>query len=249
MWMVYWSLSFLEYTYKNDFSFSVIVFNWHSFSLLGCQILMASWSDSPPFPLLSVTSTVPFFVSLRLWVPFILILEVANLALFIFQNSVALWPWSWGVGGGGGKNDLALISVLSLFSACHLQCWRQRVTGTLYIVRRWPHLILLPSGSIWCWWMCLSWLGAMHGFLGVVLSYILTLRFLEALSEGQLWLNSAWAFDAFYWISLLFPRVQSLPWSWWPLKKSQGNCWGWILHSPSSIENCMLWHCPTFFPA
>lgn len=86
-------------------------------------------------------------------------------------------------------------------------------------------------------------------FLGVVLSYILTLRFLEALSEGRLWLDSAWAFDAFYWISLLFPRVRSLPWSWWPLKKSQGNCWGWILHSPSSIENCMLWHCPTFFPA
>lgn len=131
--------------------------------------------------------------------------------LFIFQNSIALWPWSWGVGGGGGKNDLGLINVLSLFSACHLQCWRQRVTGSLYMVRWWPHLIQLPFGSIWCWWMCLFWLGAMHGFLGGGAQLHseprpLCPRFLEALSEGQLCLDSAWAFDAFCWISLLVPK-------------------------------------------
>lgn len=166
MWMVYWSLSFLEYTYKNDFSFSVIVFNWHSFSLLGCQILMASWSDSPPFPLLSVTSTVPFFVSLRLRVPFLLILEVAKLGSFHFPeqcSSMTLelgsWRWWWEEWSGSNQCPLSVLSlsppVLEAESNWHPV--HSQEMASPHSASFWFHLVLMDvliliGGHAWFSW-------------------------------------------------------------------------------------------------
>lgn len=81
----------------------------------------------------------------------ILIPEVAKLGSFYFPEqciSMMQELGKWGAGGGGGKNDLALLSVFSLFSACHLQCQEQGVTGPRYMVRRRSHLILLLSSSV-----------------------------------------------------------------------------------------------------
>lgn len=73
---------------------------------------------------------------------------------------------------------------------------------------------------------------------------------LGVLSEGQLCVASAWAFDDFSWISL---KAQSLPRSWCPLTRSHRNCRGvfcrlqglWRtvcsdIALPSSLEGCTL---------
>lgn len=152
------------------------------------------------FPSRSVTTTVPFFFFF-FKAEWVLYLKLQSLAPFTSQKSIALWFWSWGA-GGGGQNDLALVIVLFLCSSSHLRCWGQAVTGPRYMVP--PHsasfwlnlklmdVLILSGGHVW-----FSWGGIqLHSdplSLGV-------------LSEGQLCLASAWAFDDFSWISLLFPK-------------------------------------------
>lgn len=171
--------------------------------LLGCRLLMTPWSDSLPFPSLSVLPTVPFFGSLR-WSEPCTWSCIAWLFSFPRTGYMALWPRSWGTRELGlcGENDLVLITVLSLFSACHLRCWR-RVHGEELVP---PH-----SASLWVSFDvdgCADpeW-GPMHGFLGVAFSFTLIPYILGGpLSEGQLCLAAAWAFDDFSWISPLFPK-------------------------------------------
>lgn len=101
--------------------------------------------------------------------------------------------------------------------------------------------------------MCLSWVGAMHGFLGVAFSFILTPYSIGSPFRG----TAVCSFCLGLWWLFLdkppLPKGQSLPRSWCPLTRSHGNCRGVFcrLQGPrrtvcgdiallSSLEGCTL---------
>lgn len=133
--------------------------------------------------------------------------------------------------------------------------------GSNWLRGIWSHLILLPSGWIRSWWMCFSWVGAMYGFLGVAFNFIVTPSVTGSPLRGWLCLASAWAFDDFSWISLLLAKSPAPAQILRPIgairrptrsslrpTRNHRNCGGYLLHTPRATGNCMLWHCPVFFP-
>lgn len=79
----------------------------------------------------------------------------------------------------------------------------------------------------------------MHGFLGVAFGFILTPIALGVLSEGWLCVASAWAFDEFSWISLLFTKSPVPAQILMPFDKELWELQGGLLQTPRATENCI----------